>query len=124
MRLLSAAGLMRLLQELFAHRPIFLQGLMGLGPIRHDAFLAALAADAQNSFFLPHVHKIKAREFADAQARRVKKFQQGSVAPKEQAFSGSHGTALPGWRVRAGLLRKRASPLGSRAALARGSFLP
>src|SRR5712692_5602694 len=46
----------RLLQELLAQRPIFLQGFLGLGSIRNDAFLAALAADAQNAFFLLHIH--------------------------------------------------------------------
>src|SRR5260370_26965945 len=122
MRLLSATGSIRLLQELFARRPVFSQGFLGLGTVRNDAFLAALAADAQNSFFLLHVYKIEAREFADAQARRVKKFEERSVAPKEQTFSGSHGTALSGWRIRAGLLRKHPFPLGSRAAAAGASF--
>ncbi len=123
MRLLSASGSIRLLQELFAHRPIFLQGLLSLGSIRHDAFLAALAADAQNALFLLHIYQIKARKFTDAQARSVKEFQHGSVAPKEQTFSGSYRTALPGWRIRAGLMRMQPFPL-SRAAAAYISFRP
>src|SRR5258708_3291352 len=122
MQVQPAAGPIRLLQEVFAHRPIFLQGFLGLGPIGNDAFLTALAADAQNAFFSLDVHEIEAREFADAQAGSVKKLQEGPVAPKEQAFSGSHGTALSGWRwIRAGLLRKRTVPAGSRAAVERGS---
>src|SRR5713226_5418113 len=114
----------RLLKEVFAHRPIFVQRFLSLGPIGNDAFLAALAANAQNALFLLHVHKIEARELTYTQARSVKQLQQCPVAPKEQTFSGSYGTALRGWRIRGGLLRKRPVPVGSRAAAERGSFRP
>src|SRR5713226_9964566 len=124
MRVLPIAGSIRLLQKLFAHRPIFLEGFLGLGPIGNDAFLTAFAANAQNALFLLHVHKIEAREFTHAQARGVKKFQQGSVAPKEQAFSSSPGRALSGWRIRSTLFRKEPVSVRSRAAAKRGSLRP
>ena len=91
-----------LFQKLLAHRPIFFQCFLGLSAVRNDAFLAALAADAENAFFLLHVDKIEAGEFADAQACGVEKFQQRSVAAKEQAFSSSHGTALLTLQIRGG----------------------
>src|SRR6266478_3874989 len=122
MRVLLIAGSIRLLQELFAHRPIFLEGFLGFGPIGNDAFLIAFAANAQNALFLLHVHKIEAREFTYAQAGGVKKFQQGSVAPKEQAFSSSRGSALSGWRIRSRLFRKQPVPARSRTAAKRGSL--
>src|SRR5216684_5186196 len=83
-----------LLQELFAQRPVFFQRVLGFSSVRNDAFLVALAADAEHAFLLLHVGKIKAGEFADAQARSVKKFQKRPVAPKEQALFGWHGTTL------------------------------
>src|SRR5260370_30101995 len=55
MRVLPTAGSIRLLQELFAYRPIFFQCFMRLAPIWNDAFFIALAANAQNAFFLLHV---------------------------------------------------------------------
>src|SRR5260370_2936867 len=83
-----------LFQKLLAHRPIFFQCFLGLSAVRNDAFLAALAADAENAFFLLHVDKIEAGEFADTQACGVEKFQQRSSAPKEQPSSLSPGTTL------------------------------
>src|SRR5690349_5980438 len=59
MRRLSAAGSMLLTQELFARRPVFFQGFLGLGSVRNDAFLVALAAHAQDAFLLIHVGKIE-----------------------------------------------------------------
>src|SRR6266705_4244372 len=91
-----------LFQKLLAHRPIFFQGFLSLSAVRNDAFLAALAADSENTFFLLHVGKIEAGEFADPQARGIKKFQERPVAAKEQAFSCSHGTALLRLQIRGG----------------------
>src|SRR5258708_21095130 len=61
MGVLPASGSIRLLQELFPHRPIFLERFLGFGTIGKDAFLIALAANAQNALFLLHVHKIESR---------------------------------------------------------------
>src|SRR5438046_2768038 len=66
------------LQEQFAQRPVFFQSFLSLSPVRNDAFLTALAADAENAFLLVHIGKIEAGEFADAQACGVKKFQERS----------------------------------------------
>src|SRR5437016_4385925 len=85
-RLRSATCPNRLLQELFAQRPVFFQRILGLSTVRNDAFLASLATDAENALLLLHIGKIKAGEFAYAQACGVKKFQERSVAAKEQAF--------------------------------------
>src|SRR5258708_18919102 len=71
-----------LLQELLAQRPVFFQRFLRFRSVRNDAFLVALAADAEHAFLLLHVGKIKAGEFADAQACGVQKFQKRSVAPK------------------------------------------
>src|SRR6266568_2400227 len=91
-----------LFQKLLAHRPIFFQCFLSLSAVRNDAFLAALAADSENAFFLLHVGKIEAGEFADAQACGVEKFQERPVAAKEQAFSCSHGTTLLRLQIRGG----------------------
>src|SRR5260370_36790769 len=65
-RPLPATRPARLFQELFAQRPVFFQGFLSLCPVRNNAFLAALASDAQNAFFLLHVGKIETGELADA----------------------------------------------------------
>src|SRR5258708_16508006 len=58
MGVLPASGSIRLLQELFPHRPIFLERFLGFGTIGNDAFLIALAANARNAFFLLHVLRL------------------------------------------------------------------
>src|ERR1700682_960005 len=102
-----AARPMRLLQELFAQRPVFFQRFLGFSSVRNDAFLVALATDAEHALLLLHVGKIEAGELADAQSRGVKKFQERPVAAKEQAFPGSHGMTLLDWRIHGGCWRKQ-----------------
>src|SRR5439155_23317552 len=65
---LLAVSPTRLPQELFAHRPVFFQGLLGLGSVRNDAFFVAFAADPEDAFLLLHVGKIEPGELTDAQA--------------------------------------------------------
>src|SRR5438552_18371782 len=67
-RSLLAVSPTRLPQELFAHRPVFFQGLLGLGSVRNDTFFVAFAADPEDAFFLLHVGKIEPGELTDAQA--------------------------------------------------------
>src|SRR6266481_3505467 len=98
-RVSPATPPIRLFQELLAHRPVFFKGFLGLGPVGNDAFLAAFASDAENAFFLFHVGKIEAGEFADAQSSGIKKFEERPVAAKQQAFSGS---PLLAWQIRGG----------------------
>src|SRR5258708_22391669 len=98
---------MRLLQKLFAQRPVFFQRFLGLSSVRNDAFLVALAADTEHAFLLRHVGKIEASEFADAQSRGVKKFQERPVAAKEQGFPGWPVTIPLGWRIPGGSRRKQ-----------------
>src|SRR5256885_16218052 len=109
-RPLPATRPIGLLQELFAQRPIFFQRFLGLSPVRNDAFLAALAADAKDAFPLLHVGKIEAGEFADAQARGVKEFQERPVAAKEQAFFSWHRMTPPAWQIHGGRQRERYAP--------------
>src|ERR1700694_1975251 len=97
---------MRVLPALFAQRPISFQRFLGFCSVRNDAFLVALAADAEHALLLLHVGKIEAGEFADAQSRGVKKFQERPVAAKEQAFPGWHVTIPLGWRIHGGCRRK------------------
>src|SRR5467141_4462617 len=107
LRPLAATRPIRLLQELFAQRPVFFQRFLGFCSVRNDALLVALAADAEHAFLLLHVGKIEAGELADAQSRGVKKFQERPVAAKEQTFPGSHGTIPLGWRIHGGWRRKQ-----------------
>src|SRR5207245_1557234 len=67
-RPLLAVSPTRLPQELFAHRPVFFQGLLDLGSVRNDAYSVAFAADAEEAFFLLHFGKIEPGELTDAQA--------------------------------------------------------
>src|SRR5882762_5135 len=97
-RCVPATRPVRWLQEQFAQRPVFFQGFLSLSPVRNDAFLAALAADAENAVLLIHIGKIEAGKFADAQASGVKEFQERPVAAKEEAFFDWHGRTLPASR--------------------------
>src|SRR5207244_10137498 len=85
-------------------------------PVRNDAFLTALAADAENAFLLIHIGKIEASKFADAQACGVKKFQECPVAAKEGAFFDWHGRTLPALRFHRGCRRRQWAFHGSRPA--------
>src|SRR5882762_5873858 len=96
-RPLPATRQIRLLQELFAQRPIFFQRFLGLSPVRNNAFLAALAADTKDAFLLLHVRKIEAGEFANAQTCGVKQLQERPVAAKEQSFFGWDRMTPPAW---------------------------
>src|SRR5260370_5194893 len=60
-----------LFQKLLTHRPIFFQCFLSLSAVRNDAFLAALAADSENAFFLLHVPTIEAGPFSHAHAARI-----------------------------------------------------
>src|SRR5437660_2571809 len=93
-RSVPATRPVRWLQEHFAQRPVFFQSFLSLSPVRNDALLTALAADAENAFLLVHIGKIEASKFADAQACGVKKFQECPVAAKEGAFFDWHRTTL------------------------------
>src|ERR1700682_479692 len=104
-RPLPATRPIRLLQKLFAQRPVFFQCFLGFSSVGTYAFLVALAADAEHAFLLLHVGKIEAGEFADAQSRGVKKFQERPVAAKEQTFPGWHFTIPLGWRIHGGWRR-------------------
>ena len=91
LRALLAARPVRLLEKLFAQWPVFLKGFLGLGTVRNDAFLVTLAAYPENAFSLLDVGKIEAGEFADAQARSIKQFEEGAVPPEEQIFFRADG---------------------------------
>ena len=88
---LLAARSVRLLEKLLAKRPVFLKRFLGLGTVRNNAFLVAFAAYPENAFSLLDVSKIKAGKFADAQARSIKKFEEGAVPPEEQIFFRADG---------------------------------
>src|SRR5271170_1539508 len=71
---------------MIAEGPILFQGFLGFGAVGDDAFLVALAADAEDALFLVDVDKIEAGEFADAEASGVEKFEKGAIAAEEEAF--------------------------------------
>src|SRR5260221_6843709 len=80
----TAGGLQ---QELFPKWPVFVQRLLRLRPVRHDAFLVALPAHAQHLLFPLHVFQVQARELAHTQSRGIEQLQQRAIAAQQQSFS-------------------------------------
>src|ERR1700743_2376421 len=68
-------------EQLLTQAPIVVERFLCLRSVRHDALLVAFAANSQYAFLLIDINQVQPGKFAHAQPRRVKKFQQRTIAP-------------------------------------------